>query len=128
MTYPFFAQIVSAFSAKEKFTKYSQPGLKTSAGKATWNVPRESGATDGTSNAEEATALPFSSSSHEPANACASVKPKRFQRRATPVWGLKSSTTRLRWTWPTSTSFAVTLRKGSTTPFTQNGPSFGTSS
>ena len=39
-----------------------------------------------------------------------------------------SVTTRLRWTCATSTSFAVTLRSGSTTPLSQNGPSFGCSS
>ena len=65
-TYPFFAQIVSAFSVKEKFTKYSQQGLKTSAGKSTLNSPRESGSTAGTSNVSDATTLPFSSSSQRP--------------------------------------------------------------
>ena len=119
---------MSAFSLKEKLTRYSPGSVILSAGSCTVNVPRESGARAGASNEPDAIFLPSFSSSHAPSKASADVKPKRFQSVATPVAASYFSTTRLRWTWPTSTSFAETLRSGSTTPLQQNGPSFGSSS
>ena len=132
-TQPAFAHGMSRFVANDTLTNLSffpSPFAIASSRPSNVTSPRDSGATCADSTRPDATSTPSSTSCPRPSNSYAQVNANRFHN-LNPIprspFPVPRSTTRLRWTCPTSISFGVTSASGPTTPFWQIGPLCGLS-